>query len=382
VSQPAITTPAVSKLGKYELRGVVGSGASGTVFDAWDPDLRRRVAIKQVDLAGRTQAQQQELKARFQQEAQIAGRLSHPNVVGVYDYGEQGGSAFLVMEFVDGETLAAVLQGMRERRETMPVRRAVGIVHAILLALAACHRKGVLHRDIKPGNVMLARDGAVKLMDFGIARDDVSDLTARGTLIGTPAYMSPEQFEAHHPVDERSDLYACGVVLYEVLAGHKPFEGDLFAVMHQVRTEIPMPPSRGRTLIASDGGAPGGPQAVPMAHPALDAIVLRAMAKRPEDRFTDADSFAADLLHSLDDPSWRSWWGSRRRRGFAVVAGVVVLATVGFGSWHLLQTSGPQGGGDAGAARPGAVPAPGADAAASWGARPASDNPTDIQSRR
>jgi serine/threonine-protein kinase len=340
VTKVAVACPVVAKLGKYELRRPIGSGASGTVYEAWDPDLGRRVAIKQVDLAGQTEVQQQELRARFRQEAQIAGQLSHPGVVAVHDYGEQDGSAYLVMEFVDGEVLASVLQDLRERQEIMVPDRAVTIVHGVLLALAACHRNGVLHRDIKPGNVMLARDGSVKLMDFGIARNDVSDLTARGTLIGTPAYMSPEQFDAHHKVDERSDLYACGVVLYELLAGHKPFEGDLFAVMHQVRTEQPLPPSRCRPQLPQEGGSLV-PSRIP---PALDALVLRAMAKRPEDRFCDVASFAGLLLQSLHDvaPS-----RGPRYRGLALVVGLVVMAAASAGFWLGLPL---RSGGDGAAA--------------------------------
>ncbi|MDR3534962.1 MAG: protein kinase [Acetobacteraceae bacterium] len=316
LTEPRELPPVPSTLGKYELRGPIGSGASGVVYHAWDPDLMRRVAIKRVQLLGRTDAEQQELRARFRREAQIAGRLGHSGVVSVYDYGEQAGAAYLVMEFVDGDSLAALLQDLRQRNETMTPERAVAIVQEMLLALAACHRAGVLHRDIKPGNVMLSRNGAVKLTDFGIARTETSDLTAQGALIGTPTYMSPEQFESRAPVDARSDLYACGVVLYELLTGRKPFEGDLFAVMHQVRTEQPVPPSR--------AGA-----AVP---PALDAVVLRAMAKQPVDRFPNAEAFAAALTASLVPAPPTS---NVRRIGL-VLAGLTAVAALGGMAWHFL----------------------------------------------
>lgn len=308
-----------TRLGKYDLREPVGHGSSGTVYDAWDPDLARRVAIKRVQLLGRPEDEQRELRARFRQEAQIAGRLSHPGVVSVYDYGEQDGAAYLVMEFIEGESLAVVLQGMRQRHETMTPDRAVAIVHGMLQALAACHRAGVLHRDIKPGNVMVSRDGAVKLTDFGVARTATSDLTLQGTLLGTPAYMSPELFETGAVVDNRSDVYACGVVLYELLTGRKPFEGDLFAVMHQVRTELPVPPSR--------AGA-----AVPAA---LDAVVLQAMAKQPENRFADAEAFDERLMGGPSPVS-------RMRRARAwVVAGLLATAAGGAAGWYVLGPDAP-----------------------------------------
>jgi serine/threonine-protein kinase len=308
--------PAVaSTLGKYVIRAAVGSGSSGTVYDAWDPDLLRRVAVKQVQLTGRTEAEQQELRARLRQEAQYAGRLTDPGVVSVYDYGEQDGLAYLVMEFVDGGTLGALLRAQQAR---MSPAHAAGIVQEMLAALGACHEAGVLHRDIKPNNVMMSRTGTVKLTDFGISRTEVSDLTAPGTLIGTPTYMSPEQFDTRAPLDARSDLYQCGVVLYELLTGRKPFEGDLFAVMHQVRTELPEPPSK----------------IAPEVPPALDAVVLRAMAKLPADRFPDAGSFADALQRSLvaETPQPRA-----ARRLLPVLLGLVLgLLAIGGGAWFVL----------------------------------------------
>ena len=289
-------------LGKYELRGVLGSGAAGVVHEAWDPDLARSVAIKQVTLAGRTPAEQEELRTRFRLEAQIAGRLAHPGVVAVYDYGEADGAAFLVMEFVRGRSLAARLRADGR----LPAPEAVRIARAMLSALGHCHAAGVLHRDIKPGNVLLAEDGAVKLTDFGIARTAASDLTAQGTLIGTPAYMAPEQFGGG-ALDARTDVYACAVVLYEMLTGRKPFDGDLFAVMHQVQSAAPPPPS--------------GFVALP---PTLEAVLLRAMAKQPADRFHDAAAFAAALAEALHTPAH-----APAPRGKAWLAGVATLLLAG-----------------------------------------------------
>lgn len=304
------------RLGKYELRGEVGSGAAGVVYDAWDPDLARRVAIKRVMLAGRTQAEQEELRARFRQEAQIVGRLAHPGVVAVHDYGEADGSAYLVMAFVDGRSLAARLRA----EGTLPVPEAIRIATAILAALGHCHAAGVLHRDVKPGNVLLGHDGSVALTDFGVAHTAASELTAQGTLIGTPAYMAPEQFDGG-TLDGRTDLYACGVVLYEMLTGRKPFDGELFAVMHQVRSVAP--PS------------PAGFVALP---PGLAAVVMRALSKRPADRFATAAAFAA-ALEPFRNPApggkgGRMWW--------AAGLGAAVLAVGGLGlAWWVRPPASP-----------------------------------------
>jgi serine/threonine-protein kinase len=273
--------PAIVTLGKYQIRGTLGRGAMGTVYDGWDPVIGRRVAIKTVRMLDHDDAEAQEALARFKNEAQAAGRLSHPNIVAVYDYGESDETAYIVMEFIDGQTLKDRL----DTREPIPLAETVRIMQLVLAALQFSHAKGVIHRDIKPGNVMLTTDGQVKLADFGIARIESSVMTQVGTMIGTPAYMSPEQLLAE-PVDARTDIYSSGVLLYQLLTGERPFEGGLPAIMHKALNTTPKRPSEVSLT----------------APPALDAVVARAMARRPEDRYPNAASFALALRDAFAEP--------------------------------------------------------------------------------
>jgi len=259
------------KLGKYEIRRTLGRGAMGVVYEGWDPAIARKVAIKTVALASEEDAEAREGLARFQREAQAAGRLQHPNIVGVFDYGETATLAYIVMEFVDGESLKAVL----DRGERFPLAETVRILEELLNGLGFSHERGVVHRDIKPANIMLTRSGGVKIADFGIARIESSSMTQAGTVLGTPAYMSPEQFKGE-PVDARTDIYSTGVVLYQLLTGEKPFEGSMSAIMHKVLTTTPPRPS----------------ELAVTATPPFDAVVAQAMAKRPDERFATAAAFA------------------------------------------------------------------------------------------
>ena len=275
------------RLGRYELRGAVGRGAAGTVYEAWDTALARRVAIKVVRLADKDALEVDDLLARFRQEAQVASRLSHPGVISVYDYGENDGIAYIVMEFVAGETLSTVLN----RGERLPLTRVVAILSAVLLALDYCHRNAIVHRDIKPSNIMLPAEGGVKLADFGIARIENSDLTVIGTVMGTPPYMSPEQFAAEEDVDFRTDLWSVGVVLYEMLTGTRPFSGSNMGALRQsVKSQAAEPPSR---------RSPGVPEIV-------DQVILRALRKAPADRFPSAAAFASALDAALPAAARRS----------------------------------------------------------------------------
>jgi serine/threonine-protein kinase len=265
-------------LGKYELRGVLGKGAMGTVYEGFDPIIARRVAIKTIKLPEPDDAEAQDELARFKREAQAAGRLSHPNIVGVFDYGEAPELAYIVMELVDGTTLKHVVD-KKERFELAEVAR---LMEALLTGLQFSHDRGVVHRDIKPANIMLTKTGEVKISDFGIARIESSSMTQAGTVLGTPAYMSPEQFMGQ-TVDSRTDIYSAGVLLYQLLTGEKPFEGGLTAIMHKVLNTEPPPPSA---------------LSVTVPH-AFDAVVKQAMAKRPEDRFATATDFAAALRAAM-----------------------------------------------------------------------------------
>ena len=267
------------KLGKYEISGILGKGAMGTVYDARDPVIDRRVAIKTLTLPDAADTETQEELARFKREAQAAGRLTHPNIVGVFDYGETATLAYIVMEFVDGPSLKSLL----DKNERFPTAETVRVMEALLAGLQFSHERGVVHRDIKPANIMLTRAGQVKIADFGIARIESSSMTQAGTIMGTPAYMSPEQFMGQ-TVDARTDIYSAGVVLYQMLTGERPFEGSMTAIMHKVLNVAPPMPSE---------------LSVTAPH-MLDGVVARAMAKRPEQRFATADEFARALRAAFE----------------------------------------------------------------------------------
>ena len=261
------------KLGKYEIRGTLGRGAMGVVYDAWDPLIERRVAIKTVRLLrAEDDAEAEQGLARFRREAQAAGRLQHPNIVAVYDYGETAEFAYLVMEFVDGRSVKAAL----DAQERFPIAEVSRVMGELLNALQYSHDHGVVHRDIKPANMMLTRDGRVKVADFGVARIESSSMTQVGTVIGTPAYMSPEQLSGQ-TVDSRSDIYSAGVVLYQLLTGDRPYHGsNLTSIYHQALNSDPVPPSKLSVTVPA----------------AFDPVVARAMAKRPQDRYAKALEFA------------------------------------------------------------------------------------------
>jgi serine/threonine protein kinase len=269
----------VSSLGKYELRAVLGRGAGGVVYEGWDPRIARRVAIKTVRLLDAGEQEAAETLARFQREAQAAGGLSHPNIVGVFDYGETAELAYIVMEFIDGRSLKSLLDGC----ERLVPGEVLRVMDGLLAGLEYSHEHGVVHRDIKPANVMLTSHGQVKIADFGIARIESSSMTQVGTVMGTPAYMSPEQFMGQ-PVDRRTDIYAAGVVLYQMVTGERPYDGSMSSIMHKVLNTDPPRPSALSVV----------------APPTLDAVVARAMAKRPEARYASAAAFARALRQALE----------------------------------------------------------------------------------
>jgi serine/threonine-protein kinase len=267
---------------KYEIRGTLGSGAMGTVYDALDRMIERRVAVKVVRRPPPGDPEGEEAHARFRREAQAAGRLAHANIVGVYDYGENAETAWIVMELVEGGSLKQRL----DRQERFTIPEIVRVMDEMLAALAYSHARGVVHRDIKPANVMLTAEGTVKLADFGIARLENSSMTQVGTVIGTPSYMAPEQLRGE-TVDARADIWAAGVMLYQLLTGEKPFDGGFSAVMHKALHTEPPPPS----------------QLSVTAPRAFDAVVARAMAKRPEDRFPSATAFAEAIRAAAAAPA-------------------------------------------------------------------------------
>jgi len=259
------------KLGKYEVRRQLGRGAMGIVYEGYDPFIQRTVALKTIRKELLDQDQAQEMLARFQREAQAGGRLNHPNIVAIYDYGEDQETAYIAMEFIKGKELKELFT--ENTRFALPT--IAGIMSQLLLALNYSHLHGVVHRDIKPANIIVMDDGQVKIADFGIARLESSNLTQTGLVLGTPNYMSPEQFMGQH-VDGRSDLFSAGVVLYQLLTGEKPFVGEsTTTIMYQVLNNTPNPPSLLNVQIPA----------------AFDGVVRKALAKRPEDRFQSGQEF-------------------------------------------------------------------------------------------
>ena len=267
------------RIGKYNILGPLGQGAMGMVYAGFDPVIERKVAIKTIlseHLAdGGTSA-----IARFKREAQAGGRLQHPGIVAVHEYGEDRSFAYIVMEYVEGTELRTL---MRERGR-FDLSDSLEIMRQLLAALGYSHENGVVHRDIKPANVMVLHGLRVKIMDFGIARIQSSSMTQVGTVLGTPTHMAPEQLMGD-TADGRTDLWAAGVIFYELLSGRSPFAADSpAAVMHRVMQGEPVPPSR----------------IVPSVPVRLDEIVDRALRKNADDRFQTAAEFAEALAHALD----------------------------------------------------------------------------------
>lgn len=271
---------ALTQLGRYRILGELGRGAMGVVYRAEDPALERQLAIKTIFVPA-DDADRKEYEARFTQEARAAGKLAHPGIVTIYDVGREGELVYMAMELLEGTDLGAQAATRR-----FSVTEAVGIVERVADALSFAHDRGVVHRDIKPPNIMLVGGGRVKIMDFGIARMRSSDLkTQTGMMMGTPRYMSPEQV-AGRTVDQRSDIFSLGTVLYELLTGTKLFAGnDATEIMFNVSQLRPVPPSRINRQVP----------------PMLDLVVAKALEKDAGERYQDAHQFAADLRACLND---------------------------------------------------------------------------------
>jgi eukaryotic-like serine/threonine-protein kinase len=304
----------IRKLSRYELLEELGRGNMGVVYKAHDPAVDRTVAVKVVRLGfSRDDAERRVFLERFQREARIAGKLSHPNIVAVHDF-ESGDEPFLVMEYFPGVSLSKLLDGP----PVAPSEVAL-IATQLASALSYAHAQGVIHRDIKPAN-LLYQDGLLKLVDFGIAKLEASELTATGEFIGTPSYMSPEIFSGA-PVDQRSDLFSLGVVVYQLLTGRKPFEGgSVSRTIYRVLHEEPSPPSSVRADISKD----------------WDVIVENLLAKAPDERYTSADELLREVhlvgtgrlvsRAAVQDPTTpiSPPWTRRKKR--LAVAGALVSA--------------------------------------------------------
>jgi predicted Ser/Thr protein kinase len=272
-------TDAPRQIGKYRLDGLLGKGAMGMVYRAHDPLIERTVALKTVRRDFGDGQQSGELIARFRKEAQAAGRLMHPNIVAVLDYGESDDTAYIAMEFVDGTPLSTLLG-----EGPTPLAQALDWCSDLLAALDYSHARGVVHRDIKPANLLVTRDGRIKVSDFGIARIESSTLTQHGAMLGTPSYMAPEQFRGD-AVDGRSDLFSAGIVLYQLLTGKRPFSGSTATVMQQVLNLTPPLPSHWNAALP----------------PGLDAVVMQALAKDASDRHATARAFQLALTTAARD---------------------------------------------------------------------------------
>ena len=273
-SEISVTLP--PRVGRYRVTGLLGRGAMGVVYLGHDAAIDRPVAIKTIHRRLLQGEEGAEWLARFRREVRAAGRCLHPNIVTVFEYGEEGGAPYIVMEYVQGRELRDYLKD----RQPLPLANAVAVIVQVLQALGHAHASGVVHRDIKPANIILLADGQVKVTDFGIARlEAVGHLTQDGMTVGTPGYMAPEQFRGEE-ADRRADLYAAAVVLFELLTGLRPFDGrGASELMYQVLNESPR---RATTL---------NPR-LPLE---LNAVLERALAKEPDERFQDAAAFVAAL---------------------------------------------------------------------------------------
>ena len=278
-----------ARLGKYRITEVLGEGAMGVVYKGFDPDIKRVVALKTIRRSldngsegGASTA------ARFRNEAVAAGRLTHPGIVAVYEFGEDDNVAYIAMEYVEGLTLAHYLSNkVRFTDEDIP-----GVMSQVLDALDHAHEQGVWHRDIKPANIIMARNGKLKVADFGIARIEDAGLTQANVMIGTPTYMAPEQFLGT-PMDRRVDIYSSGVLLYLLLTGRPPFQGTQEQLLYKAVHETPPPPS------TVEG----------VQRPRFyDAIVARALAKDPNQRFATAGEFKAAIVAGVGQPFDTTVW--------------------------------------------------------------------------
>jgi eukaryotic-like serine/threonine-protein kinase len=270
-----VSAVALPALGRYEIVSELGRGAMGVVYKARDPMLERTVAIKTVNMALEEDGAAQ-YEARFQQEARAAGGLNHPNIVTIHDIGKSGDIAYMAMEYLEGVELRSLLQ----TGQPLPVPKALSIAAQIAEGLAYAHERGVVHRDIKPPNIMVLANGIVKITDFGIARMRTSAVqTQAGLTMGSPKYMSPEQVLGKR-ADQRSDIFSLGIILYEMLAGAAPFTGEsMTALMYQIVNFAPPAPSALKPAVPE----------------MLDTIIAKMLAKSIDERYQSAAELARDL---------------------------------------------------------------------------------------
>ena len=267
----------LKSLGRYQIRGVLGKGAMGLVYDAHDPKLDRRVAIKTILTRTLDEATAKQYSMRFKREVRAVARLNHPHIVQVYDFGNEGDLAYIVMEYIQGRELKDYF----DAKARFDLKTILRLMTQLLDALESAHEAGIIHRDVKPANVMVDAGGHAKLTDFGVARfadaDSDHEATRAGTIVGTPSYMSPEQIQGQ-ALDRRSDIFSAGVLFYQLLTGQKPFDGTQWVLAKKIVQDDPVWPSA-IVQISAD----------------LDRVVARALAKQPEQRYQSARSFAESL---------------------------------------------------------------------------------------
>jgi serine/threonine-protein kinase len=273
-----VTDPA--KIGKYEIQGILGRGGMGAVYKGFDPAISRSVAIKTIDKSSLAASELQHMLARFRHEAQVVGRLAHPRIVQIFDYGEDDKLAFIVMELVNGKSLHEHLL----QQASYSLRETGKIIHQLLDGLGHAHGEGVVHRDVKPSNILINSDGRIKIGDFGIAHTESSELTQHGDVLGTPHYMAPEQYLGL-AIGVPADLYAVGIIAYDLLTGTKPFVGSTAAtVMQQVLNQRPADPS----------------SLNPRLSPLMDQVLQRVLAKKQEERFQSAHEFSDAFQQAIE----------------------------------------------------------------------------------
>jgi serine/threonine protein kinase len=353
------------QIGRYEVLGEAGQGAMGVVYKAWDPKLERLVAIKTLRPCGRLSSPEYiQLEQRLHREAAVVGRLNHPNIVAVHDVVISGGIPYIILEYFEAPTVADLVES-----GPLPSSTAVPVILQVCEALHYAHMQGVVHRDIKTANILVAANGVAKLTDFGIARIAGRDATQTGLMLGTPAYMAPEQVSGHAP-DARSDLFSLGVVLYESLVGVKPFEAeDLASILYQIVHVEPISPRRRNPRLSRE----------------IESVIRRAMNKQPEERYASARALADALGHAAEEDGKR---GSSlaaalirpcrvRRPAVLIAAGaLVVIGSAGWAMWRPAshQTSVPQ-------IRPSSQDADGSEAAAKPTALASSERAPDPSDR-
>ena len=292
-------------IGRYQVLESIGFGAMGAVYKAFDPLIKRTLAIKTIRLdIPRQSPQYKSFIERFYHEARISGTLSHPNIVTLFDIGEEGGVPYLAMEFVEGETIASLLdKGMRFAPE-----KVIGLISQIASAVDYAHSRGVIHRDIKPSNLILYEGDRVKVTDFGIAKLVDAEMTQSGTLLGTPSYMSPEQAMGDK-LDGRSDMFSLGVCAFEMLSGEQPFPGNnVTSILYKLVHVDPIEPPN----LEMHGLVPQK----------WHEVFSKVLAKRPDDRYQTATEFVQDLEFCLG-----SWFGAMGEETLLEPGGARVAAT-------------------------------------------------------